>query len=703
MYKKYRLLLVVFLCTIAMFNNVAWGQRNQEIYNLEADWQKSEANYREQLNRCRENLRKFERELQQYEQEEKQLVASGAKENPDYIALGEPALLRVRKEIFVVKEDIEATKNEIRRIEDQINNGRQNLEYMKQKIQQRIEEEARRQREAKAAEERRQREEREAEERRQREAKAAEERRQREAREAEAKRQRDEEQRQVELRNQKRKEQEAREAAEKKRKQEEDQRRAEEQRRKAEEERIREEQRREEQRRKDEERRAEIDRKYKESKRKNQPRIDRWVSSQNEAFERDKEYFDEKKSSDYSTNSVMSEQRGSLGGSYSTARLNKNNIQNNSDELQANVGNSILQKVKKKEQNSEGLDLNVTSTSSSIVIDPDKPFSFKQESEWNLDKFIIPINLEYKESTFSVKDADLWNYFNNHLGKRQSDMLAISLMQRDNGNIPKFIALGEDNGFIMEGKKGDMFIISYDGHKISTISDEEKLVIKNWMHTDFYEWTKEDTKLQFIDKNGKINPKISGKIKIIDKQNKHERNWIYVNEVVSGNAGYSYAYGPEANLKADGSINLPSADIKTGFKKKKDIIDSSKKKKSESEEEEKKEEKIKKGYNLGKVEGKIGADLSLAEAKGNVGLGFTTKVFGKYVVVNAQGSLRGSVGAGAEASAKVELLSGKKLFSGKVYAGLQAAIGVKGSGALDIYIYDVEEVHNKIQEITKNK
>ena len=336
MYKKNRLLLVVLSCAVAMFNNVAWGQRNQEIYNLEADWEKTEANYREQLNRCRENLRKFERELQQYEQEEKQLVASGAKENPDYITLGEPALLRVRKEIFVAKEDIEATKNEIRRIEDQINNGRRNLEYMKQKIQQRIEEEARRQREAKEAEERRQRE----------------------AREAEAKRQRDEEQKQVELRNKKRKEQEAREAAEKKRKQEEDQRRAEEQRRKAEEERIREEQRREEQRRKDEERRAEIDRKYNESKRRNQPRIDRWVSSQNEAFERNKEYFDEKKASDYSTNSVMSEQRGSLGGSYSTARLNKNNMQNNSDELHANVGNSILQRVKKKEQDSKGLDLN---------------------------------------------------------------------------------------------------------------------------------------------------------------------------------------------------------------------------------------------------------------------------------------------------------------------------------------------------------
>lgn len=223
MFNFHRIALLLIILALTMFDNVTWGQRNNEIYNLEAKWERTEANYKRDLEASKEKLRDLENKLREARQEERQLVAKGYTEQSSDFSLVQNPLVEVRKWIGILEESIAYEKGNIRRIEDLLNNGRQDLEFKKQQIKRRIDEEKR----AKEEQERR--------------------------------RQEEQKKRDADLKKRKQQEKEMKEAAERQRKQEEARQRAEEERRRAEEARRRAE---EERRRKEEERRRKYEMEY---------------------------------------------------------------------------------------------------------------------------------------------------------------------------------------------------------------------------------------------------------------------------------------------------------------------------------------------------------------------------------------------------------------------------------------------------------
>ena len=103
MFNFHRIALLLIILALTMFDNVTWGQRNNEIYNLEAKWERTEANYKRDLEASKEKLRDLENKLREARQEERQLVAKGYTEQSSDFSLVQNPLVEVRKWIGILE------------------------------------------------------------------------------------------------------------------------------------------------------------------------------------------------------------------------------------------------------------------------------------------------------------------------------------------------------------------------------------------------------------------------------------------------------------------------------------------------------------------------------------------------------------------------------------------------------------------------
>lgn len=313
------------------------------------------------------------------------------------------------------------------------------------------------------------------------------------------------------------------------------------------------------------------------------------------------------------------------------------------------------------------------SNPSSFIVDPEKPFSYKNQ-QWT-DEMRQQVGNVWRPipTKFNYEDGKVWDRLRENVSEEQLNRLAINLKIMNNDKIPDFVEYDEKGNLVMSDGKGKFFVVSPDG---------EKFWVKKHKEFDFEE------KQKIFDPGAEHDGLTRGSLYAKLSYNmQDEDEWMRVDVGnVSRMIGYKASIGPKVEASVSLNAKAPSfSRDKNFYEYDKYPID----KKWPNDDGET-------GYELVGVNGKVGAGVSVGEIKGSAGGVGIMKVpwANYYVVAGLQAEASGKVGLEASASAKLKISTRGVEY--KAGTSVVAGRGGKVEVAPKLFIYNISKLKNEI-------